>query len=674
MTCSGASRGRARAPGAMTKDGMFTSSRKKIRTESDSAREAVVVSFFGGDEYYARCAERLAGQCEEFGLSYDICEYAPPEGEGWVNICRRKIAFYTGKAEEYGRPVLWLDVDSQIIADPRRVLRSGADIGAFLRNFKYLVGFDPAMFARLLHPGYLLLGQSERARAFRATLRELDETGDPAGTDDYILQEALNRHEGRLGFEIFSPADIVFSNEARGRGGAVFQHGDSGNVKPNVAVATQHEALILTPERRKRVLREAAEAHVKAKRLREAEPLLREALRVDPRDQEATLRLLRLYRSLGWKGKHAALARRAEADPELAPRILRHRYEAAVADADLAEAARLAAEIAERGSEADRAFAQSRQFRLSFDEAAARREIAPEARVPLWWWERPYPGNLGDMINPYLVEKLSGVPPRFAPRGPRVLAIGSVIKFARPGDTVWGAGCPSAENEIEPGAEYRAVRGPLTRRRVLEAGGACPPVYGDPAWLLPLVYPDPGAPRTHRLGLIRHFTHRDRPIALGEGVREIEILRAGREGIEAFLDELLGCEAIVSTSLHGLIIANAYGVPARLATFADADRQIHGDGMKFDDYFLSIGLREARPEDLGGIDRLTADFAARCADNPEREIDLAALLEAAPFAVLPEVFEALERRTRAKAARWGRMGTLTRRALSAVGGLRARGA
>ncbi|HVL21628.1 MAG TPA: hypothetical protein VM422_11715, partial [Amaricoccus sp.] len=509
---------------------MFTSSKKSINSDRDHSREAIVVSFFGGDEYYARCAERLAQQCEQFGLSYDICEYTPPEGESWVNICRKKIAFYTGKAQEYGKPILWLDIDSQIIADPRRLLRSGADIGAFLRNFKYLVGFDPMMFARLLHPGYLLIGQSDRARAFLETLRELDRTGDPDGTDDYILQEALGRHEGRLSFEIFSPADIVFSNEARGRAGAVFQHGDSGNVKPNVAVATQHEAMILTPERRKRVLREAAEAHVKAKRPREAEPLLREMLRVDPQDPDTVLRLLKLYRSLGWKSKYAALARQAEADPALAPRILRHRYETAVADGELARAAELAQEIETRGSEADRAFAQSRQYRLSFDEEAERRGIEPEARVPLWWWERPYPGNLGDMINPYLIEKLSGAPPRFAPRGMRVLAIGSIIKFARPGDQVWGAGCPSAENEIEPKAEYHAVRGPLTRRRVLEAGGACEAVYGDPAWLLPLVYPDPGGPKTHRLGLIRHFTNRDRPLALGADVREIEILRVGRAG------------------------------------------------------------------------------------------------------------------------------------------------
>lgn len=644
---------------------MLKGGKRRIQAGLKSSNKAIVVSFFGGDPYYARCAERLATQCDAFDLSYDICEIEKRDDESWINVCRKKIAFYTDKSEEYDAPVLWLDVDTQIIGDPGHVLESNADVGAFLRNFKYLIGFDPMQYARLLHPGYLLLGRSDRAKAFMATLRELDRTGDPTGTDDFVLQEALTRHAGQLSFQLFSPGDIVFSNEAKERGAAVFQHGDSGNVRLNVAAAIQHQPELLTPERRRRVFLDAAEAHIKAKRPREAEPLLREARRMDPGDETATLKLLKVYDGLGWEKKFSALAAKAGARPELARAVLRLRYEIAAAAGDLAAADELAARIEEEGGEADKAFARGRQFRLSFDAEAARREIDPADRVPLWWWERPYPGNLGDMINPYLVGKLTGVPPRHQTRPGRVLAIGSIIKFAKPGDRVWGAGCPSADQAIEPGATYHAVRGPLTRRMVLEAGADCPEVYGDPAWLLPLVYPDPKRAKTHRLGLIRHFTHRDRPIELGEGVREIEILRAGREGIEAFLDELLGCEAIVSTSLHGLIIANAYRVPARLATFRDGDRQIHGDGMKFEDYFLSIGRDDVAPLDLGALPKLEARLAAQCRDNPEREIDLEALLAAAPFPILPEIHEALAR-LRAEAAPWGRLSSFTRRALASI--------
>ena len=618
---------------------MFISRMKRPFSGQPRPDEAIIVSFFGGDPYYGRCAKRLAEQCDVFSLAYDICEYSPASTDGWVNICRKKIDFYTEKAEEYDSAIMWVDIDTQIIADPRCILRSTADVGAFLRSFRYFVGFDPMQSARLLHPGYLLLGRSTRARAFVETLRELDRTADPTGTDDFVLQEALTCHAAQLSFELFSPADIVSSDELQRKGGAVFQHGDSGNKKANIAVAAQHDAAILTFERQKLVLSAAADAHIEAKNYREAAPFVRRVLSLKPDDARSVIKLLKIYRKLGWKKSYAALVEAAEAQPEVLPHVLRHRYQAA-AGKNAARAAKLAERIQREGSEADKVFIQSRRYRDSFDEEARRRGIDDAARVPLWWWERPYPGNLGDMINPYLVEGLTGVPPKYTSRPPRVLAIGSIIKFARKGEQVWGSGCPAADRTIDPEAVFRAVRGPLTRRMVLEAGGDCPPVYGDPAWLLPLIYPDRKPTKTHKVGLIRHYTHRAQPIRLDDDVREIEVIRDGRAGIEAFLDEMLSCEAIVSSSLHGVIIANAYGIPAKLATFRKSDRQIPGDGMKFEDYFLSIGRRDVMALELDRIERLGGEITAACTDNPDHGIDLDALLAAAPFAIAAGVLAA----------------------------------
>ena len=128
---------------------------------------------------------------------------------------------------------------------------------------------------------------------------------------------------------------------------------------------------------------------------------------------------------------------------------------------------------------------------------------------------------------------------------------------------------------------------------------------------------------------------------LSDGYTGISTTLTDVTGIEAFLDEMLSCEAIVSTSLHGLIIANAYGVPARLATFKDSDRQIHGDGMKFEDYFLSIGRINVEALDLNEIGHLQADIASACTDNPAYGIDLDALLAAAPFVIAPSVLATL---------------------------------
>lgn len=612
---------------------MFTSRYRSVPNREGRSGEAIIVSFFTGNEYYARCATRLARQCEQYGLAHDICEYIPTSTEHWINICRRKVAFYTSKSDEYDSAVMWLDVDSQIIADPRQITRSTADLGAFLRNFRYLVDFDPMLYARLLHPGYLLFNRTERTRDFMQTLRDIDRDGEPSGTDDFVLQEALLRYAGQLSIELFSPVAIVSSNQSENRGEAVFQHGDSGNVRPNVAVAFQHQSGIMTKDRRKQVFLEAADHKLRQRKYRDAAAFLRHASTISPDDKEIVARLLKAYHALGWKTKYRKLLDSVATKPELRSAAIRHQYQVAHYEANFAQASRITAEIERCGSDEDIALVQSRQYRLSFDEEAARRKIEDESRVKLWWWERPFPGNLGDMINPYLIEKLTGTPPKYWTKSGKMLAIGSIIRFAKKGDGVWGTGCPSMDQVIEPEAIFHAVRGPLTRRMVLDAGGVCEPIYGDPAWLLPLVYPSRKDAKTHRVGLIRHFTHRNREIRLGYDVREIEIIRNGRKGIEEFLDEVLACEAIVSTSLHGVIIANAYGIPVKLATFVDSCRQIHGDGMKFEDYFLSIGRNNVKATDLNQIDRLEGSFSSQCTDNPEKGIDLQALLSAAPFKI-----------------------------------------
>jgi len=52
---------------------------------------------------------------------------------------------------------------------------------------------------------------------------------------------------------------------------------------------------------------------------------------------------------------------------------------------------------------------------------------------------------------------------------------------------VYGSGIRDIQQNIKGGI-IKCVRGPLTRKRLIEIGCNCPPVYGDPALLLPLYY------------------------------------------------------------------------------------------------------------------------------------------------------------------------------------------
>jgi hypothetical protein len=242
------------------------------------------------------------------------------------------------------------------------------------------------------------------------------------------------------------------------------------------------------------------------------------------------------------------------------------------------------------------ALAPTLQERLNAERRALVKGLKSSVRVKLWWADRPFPGNIGDAFNPWLIEKITGNPVvRADPSDGVLLAAGSIAGRASGKSHVWGSGFLSRKNVIAPAARWHAVRGPLTRRMVLESGGCCPAIYGDPALIVPRFYPH--SAKGGRIGIILHYSHRhllkpgDAKVISTEGCDEA--------GIVAFIDAILECDYIFSSSLHGLIFANAYGIEARRCTFSGRRSSIGGDDMKFSDYWLGVGLAEHETFNLG---------------------------------------------------------------------------
>src|SRR5690606_32586504 len=361
---------------------MFKTSYKNVKDGSS----AVLISFFGGDEYYYRCAERLARQCGDWGISYDICEYVPGPGEGWKELCRRKVEFYATKLREYERPVFWVDVDAQIIGNPETVLDSSADMADFLRNFSYLVGFDPLQYARLFHPGYLFIAYNERTLKFVAALEEAAAASPEGATDDYVLHEVLRNFRGYLRFELFPPDFIVTSNEAAGRDVAIFQHADSGNVREHAQSAVQHGVEVLSRERQIRVLREAAADAIRKQEFQDALVFLRRIRRLDSNDRDSLLKILSIYDRLGERKKYRYHLSRAKKVPALRSAVLRADIEKRLKEKDYSRARKAFAALRKDGNAGDIAFAESRMFRFDLDRRAEAKGVTKEERVPLWWW------------------------------------------------------------------------------------------------------------------------------------------------------------------------------------------------------------------------------------------------------------------------------------------------
>lgn len=599
----------------------------------------IFISFYAGRRYYHDAAAQLRADLDALGLPHDIEEVEPPAERDWADICRLKPAFIHRKLEQHRAPVFWLDVDSRVLRRPPVLEGLGSDFAAFLRGFGRLQDFDPVQKGRTFVPAFLYFNYTDRARRFAARVAELEATSELRATDDYFLEEAWRDVQGHLDVTLLSPAGID-------RGKAHAEHmenpwlslGLSGNVRDFISQVEQHKPAAFATQRLFTGLQSLAQEEVSKGRMLEATVYLRRMAQLDAGHDGTVRTLTRVLRRQGQLeealGEYETRLEAIIASTPESTRLtefLSGYFDFLLESGKLPEAAALLRRMATLDDPAVHALARSKAYRLSL-ETEARRIGRPKARVPLWWMDRPYPGNFGDALNPYLVHRLTGVPPRFVGAGAGVLAIGSIIKFARAGTKVWGSGTPRLTDRLSAEATYCAVRGPLTRRLVRDSGGTCPEVFGDPALLLPRLY-HPHVTKRHAVGLIRHHVHAGEAVTLAPDVTEIDILRCGAEEIEAFLDEVLASDVIVSTSLHGLIVAHAYGIPAVWADFSGAATRIQGNHMKFLDFYASVGITDATPLDLSGIGLLTAERVRGLARHMHTPPDLDRLLDAAPFEV-----------------------------------------
>jgi pyruvyltransferase len=208
--------------------------------------------------------------------------------------------------------------------------------------------------------------------------------------------------------------------------------------------------------------------------------------------------------------------------------------------------------------------------------------------IRLFWPRRPHPGNFGDLLGPLIMQHYGYQVEHAKQDNAQVFHCGSVAKLAGPGTVVLGSGVISSYNDVNPGAHWIWTRGPMTRARVLACGGQCPEIYGDPALLMPRIV-RPSAKKHFDVGIVPHYVDHADVERRYPDHRVINVLNSMAARVVLAITE---CERIISSSLHGIIVAHAYGIPAAWVEFSD---RLAGDGIKFRDYFASVGLPDARP-------------------------------------------------------------------------------
>lgn len=222
-------------------------------------------------------------------------------------------------------------------------------------------------------------------------------------------------------------------------------------------------------------------------------------------------------------------------------------------------------------------------------------------RVNLYWWSPPRMNlaastNFGDEIGPFLVRRLTGrepvwIDPRrrsgLAGRFKRILVTtGSVLERCDERCDVWGAGIIRRSARLRP-ARFHAVRGEATREYVRRELGTNCTVIGDPALILPSLLPV-RARKMYAFGIVPHYRHRDSVHSIARVSDEIKLIDVTTD-VETVVGDINKCAAILSSSLHGMIVAHAYGIPALLF---NCEPSLYGDGIKYVDYLTSVRIRE----------------------------------------------------------------------------------
>ncbi len=246
--------------------------------------------------------------------------------------------------------------------------------------------------------------------------------------------------------------------------------------------------------------------------------------------------------------------------------------------------------------------------------------------------------NFGDDLNRYILQHFFNLPLEVVTDNydekPHLIFIGSMIQAATTSKSVlWGTGMMAQSSHIvRRPLQIACVRGPLTRDCLIGQGVLSKDTeitLGDPALLLSSLLPGTRkASPVYDIGFVPHYADKMAFQDLCSGT-----IRRGWNRIQGRIDpqfrlnveaditygniratvidvqdecphaiERIGqCAFIVSSSLHGLIVADALGIPNAWIRISD---NLYGGSFKFIDYMRSVGRWDVEPiRPRGRIDK-----------------------------------------------------------------------
>ena len=202
--------------------------------------------------------------------------------------------------------------------------------------------------------------------------------------------------------------------------------------------------------------------------------------------------------------------------------------------------------------------------------------------------------NFGDCLSPDIL-KHYGLTPVYVPNqmDADIILAGSILQWVNPKykGIIIGTGGDDVQYSFNS-ASVLAVRGKLTHNNFRTHNDYKSVVYGDPGLLMSYVYPNI-VEKKYDLGIVPHFVDwntdciKNLRRRFKDNPHVVFISPIGSP--KYVIEQIKKCRHIISSSLHGLIIADAFHI-ANMRFVNRETMPTYFYDYKFDDYYSSLNI------------------------------------------------------------------------------------
>lgn len=206
--------------------------------------------------------------------------------------------------------------------------------------------------------------------------------------------------------------------------------------------------------------------------------------------------------------------------------------------------------------------------------------------------------NFGDILTPYILSKYN-INCIYEEKNPQMYGIGSLLHTI-PRDYkgyLWTSGYMFPTHTLTLKNDPIAIRGKLSLKQFInhDLSNTC---LGDGGLLLDKIY-KPKTKKKYKIGIFPNYVDivnmRDDPIECFTIVKNYPhdvLLIDPRNYIETVIDQTYSCENVITTSLHGAVLCDSYGINYGICKARETNIAIHNlqASFKFKDYLSTFDV------------------------------------------------------------------------------------